>query len=96
MARTDPQFKLRLPADLKAWVEESAKHNQRSLNAEIVFLLNEARQNARDADEAFSNDIRLNEDDEGRLGINLRTMTSEELITIVLNRMKRQSSDQED
>lgn len=39
MKRTDPQFKLRIPEDLKAKVEESAKANHRSLNAEIVARL---------------------------------------------------------
>lgn len=47
MARSDPQLKLRLPADLKAWVEEAAAQNQRSVNAEIVHLLLQARHNGR-------------------------------------------------
>jgi predicted DNA-binding protein len=39
MAREDPQMKLRLPAELKARVEEAAQHAGRSLNAEIVHRL---------------------------------------------------------
>lgn len=43
MARDDPQFRIRLPADLKAWVENAAKKSNRSLNAEIVQRLEGSR-----------------------------------------------------
>ncbi|MBF0588926.1 MAG: Arc family DNA-binding protein [Magnetococcales bacterium] len=39
MARTDPQFKLRLSAELKGDIEAAAKGNNRSMNAEIIFRL---------------------------------------------------------
>lgn len=39
MARDDPHFRLRLPADLKARVEEAARAANRSINAEIVQRL---------------------------------------------------------
>ena len=39
MSREDPQFKLRMTEDLKAKVEEAAKANNRSMNAEIVARL---------------------------------------------------------
>ncbi|PIA74319.1 DNA-binding protein [Ectopseudomonas toyotomiensis] len=39
MKRTDPQFKLRIPENLKAKVDDSAKANHRSVNAEIVARL---------------------------------------------------------
>lgn len=39
--QTDPQFKLRLPADLKDRVEAAAAENNRSMNAEIVAALEE-------------------------------------------------------
>jgi hypothetical protein len=39
MSRTYPQFKLRLPAELRAQVEQGAKTSRRSLNSEIVFRL---------------------------------------------------------
>jgi len=39
MSRTDPQFKLRMPAALRAQVERSAWAARRSLNAEIVIRL---------------------------------------------------------
>lgn len=42
MARDDPQFRIRLPAELKARVEKAAETNHRSLNAEIVAALEEA------------------------------------------------------
>ena len=39
MAREDPHFRLRLPAELKDKIEHSAKMNSRSINAEIVSRL---------------------------------------------------------
>jgi len=39
MSRTDPQFNLRIPAALKAQVEDAAKHNKRSATAEIIARL---------------------------------------------------------
>lgn len=39
MSRTDSQFKLRMPAALRAQVEQSAWAARRSLNAEIVIRL---------------------------------------------------------
>jgi hypothetical protein len=39
MSRTDQQFKLRMPAALRAQVEQSAWAARRSLNAEIVLRL---------------------------------------------------------
>ena len=33
------QFKLNLPAEVKAWLEEQAQKNVRSQGAEIVFRL---------------------------------------------------------
>lgn len=39
MVKNDPHFRLRIPADLKARVEESAKRNNRSVNAEILQAL---------------------------------------------------------
>ncbi|WP_394239134.1 Arc family DNA-binding protein [Pseudomonas anguilliseptica] len=39
MSRTDAQFKLRMPAALRAQVTQAAKEARRSLNAEIVLRL---------------------------------------------------------
>ncbi len=42
MARNDPEFRLRLPESLKNKIEELAKKNQRSINAEIVARLEQS------------------------------------------------------
>ncbi len=39
MSREDPQFKLRMPADLRIRAEDAAKASGRSLNAELVARL---------------------------------------------------------
>ncbi|RFF50167.1 Arc family DNA-binding protein [Xanthomonas campestris] len=39
MALDDPHFKIRLPRDLKAQLEEAAEKNGRSMTAEIVHRL---------------------------------------------------------
>lgn len=39
MKRTDPQYKLRIPEDLKSQIEGAAKANNRSMNAEIISRL---------------------------------------------------------
>lgn len=39
MSRIDHQFKLRIPIKLKKIIEESAKDNKRSINAEIISRL---------------------------------------------------------
>ncbi|WP_418952299.1 Arc family DNA-binding protein [Pseudomonas atacamensis] len=43
MSRKDPQFNLRLPEEVKEWVEQSAKENCRSKTAEIVYWLMAAK-----------------------------------------------------
>ncbi|KTT24262.1 hypothetical protein SB14R_10480 [Pseudomonas oryzihabitans] len=40
--QTDPQYKLRLPAELKHSIEVAAGNNHRSMNAEIVARLTES------------------------------------------------------
>ncbi|EAW8020972.1 Arc family DNA-binding protein [Salmonella enterica] len=39
MSREDAQMKVRLPADLKEMLEDAAKFNKRSLNAEVLYRL---------------------------------------------------------
>ncbi|ELW3948016.1 Arc family DNA-binding protein [Salmonella enterica] len=39
MSREDPQLRIRLPIELKEIIETSSKENNRSMNAEIVTLL---------------------------------------------------------
>lgn len=43
MARKDPQFNLRLPEELKQWLENEAQKNLRSQTAEVVFALMEEK-----------------------------------------------------
>ena len=45
MARTDPQFNLRIPIELKQQVENAAKESGRSINAEAVFRLEKSFKN---------------------------------------------------
>ncbi|WP_139148107.1 Arc family DNA-binding protein, partial [Pseudomonas aeruginosa] len=42
MSRTDPQFKLRMLLALRARVEQAAKASMRSLNAELVFRVEQS------------------------------------------------------
>ncbi|CAH2825347.1 Arc family DNA-binding protein [Escherichia coli] len=42
MSREDPQFKLRLPAELKAKLDQRAKMNGRSINSELVQIVQKA------------------------------------------------------
>lgn len=39
MSREDPQMKIRLPAELKARIEEASSANNRTMNAEILARL---------------------------------------------------------
>jgi len=39
MAREDPMMRFRAPAELKAWVEAQAAENGRSVNAELVWMI---------------------------------------------------------
>lgn len=41
MARTDPVFNLRMPSEMKDKIAERAKLNGRSINAEIIQMLDE-------------------------------------------------------
>lgn len=43
MSDDDAHFRLRIPRQLKEWVEESAKTNNRSINAEILSCIELAR-----------------------------------------------------
>jgi hypothetical protein len=43
-SKDDPQFRLRLPADLKAWIEARANANYHSINLEVVLLLSAAKE----------------------------------------------------
>lgn len=41
MSREDPQFRIRLPIELKEKIQESANIHKRSMNAQIVAVLEE-------------------------------------------------------
>jgi predicted transcriptional regulator len=43
MAQEDVQTNVRLPADLKAWLEKQAAQSRRSLTAEVVIALEQYR-----------------------------------------------------
>ena len=58
VSRMDPQLKIRLPRPLKIKVEASARANGRSLNAEIVHLIQRAISEAPDTIPWTSADIR--------------------------------------
>ncbi|MFC0710727.1 Arc family DNA-binding protein [Azorhizophilus paspali] len=49
MKQTDPQFKLRLPAELKARIDQAAADSHRSINAEIVARLAASFEPARES-----------------------------------------------
>ena len=44
MARSYPQFNLRIPQELKDQIEKSAKDDGRSINAQAVYLLQKGLQ----------------------------------------------------
>jgi hypothetical protein len=39
--KKDPQLRIRLPKELKDWIEEGAQRNGRSINSEVVVRLKE-------------------------------------------------------
>lgn len=43
MQKSDVHFRLRLPVALKEWVESRAAENNRSINAEIIFCLQQVK-----------------------------------------------------
>lgn len=44
MKRTDPQMRIRVPEDVKAWIEAEAEKNLRTQNAEIVMAIRQLMQ----------------------------------------------------
>lgn len=43
-SKTRTPYPLRLPADLREWAEQQAKANDRSLHAELVRLVRQAKE----------------------------------------------------
>ncbi|MCM7619791.1 Arc family DNA-binding protein [Enterobacter vonholyi] len=54
MSREDPQLRIRLPIELKEKIEDSAKANNRSMNAEIVQRLDGSFMDEEPGDEVIS------------------------------------------
>jgi hypothetical protein len=54
MSREDPQFKLRMPAELRAQAEQAAKASGRSLNSELVARIESSFLNEGSADRLIS------------------------------------------
>lgn len=54
MSREDPQLRIRLPIELKEKIEEAAKANNRSMNAEIVKRLDSSFMSEISEDEVIS------------------------------------------
>lgn len=59
MSREDPQFKLRLPPELKARIDQAATENHRSINAEIVARLEQSFPHEGPADPAVDKALAL-------------------------------------
>lgn len=54
MSREDPQLRVRIPPELKEKIEDAAKSNARSMNAEIVHRLDASFLNEPQTDELIS------------------------------------------
>ena len=76
MSREDPQLRIRLPVELKEKIEETAKSNNRSMNAEIVKRL----------DDSFLNDIQVNEELSAQEAFKVACRARDELSKTVFKR----------
>ena len=43
MARSDPQMNLRIPEELKAWIDQESRRNGSSQNSEVVRAIRERK-----------------------------------------------------
>lgn len=55
--QTDPQYKLRLPTDLKEKIKQASEDNHRSMNAEIVARLQASFDDLRFYGHKLSDDV---------------------------------------
>lgn len=55
MSRSCSQVHIRLPAEVKDWIENSARRNERTQNGEFVFHLRRAMEKERASDQPGSN-----------------------------------------
>lgn len=53
MSREDPQLRIRLPIELKEKIQEAAAKNNRSMNAEIVSILEDSFLCSNDRDKLY-------------------------------------------
>jgi hypothetical protein len=76
MSREDPQLRIRLPIELKEKIEDAAKSNNRSMNAEIVQRL----------DNSFLSELREDEVISAQDAIQLVEKARDELSEIIFKR----------
>ncbi|EOV2101828.1 TPA: Arc family DNA-binding protein [Klebsiella pneumoniae] len=76
MSREDPQLRIRLPIELKEKIEDSAKVNKRSMNAEIVQRL----------DGSFLSEVPDDEVLSAEEAIQIASKARDELSTIIFKR----------
>lgn len=56
-AREMPQTNIRMPVDLKKWVQQQAEKNCRSFNNEIIFTLQQCRSKEGTVCETANNEV---------------------------------------
>ncbi|MBK3797538.1 hypothetical protein CXF92_18540 [Pseudomonas sp. Choline-3u-10] len=73
MSRTDPQFNLRIPAELRDKISRAAERNKRSATAEIISRLEQSfeRDIARFIHTGVSPNTTLDEIEEVKLGLSI-------------------------
>ncbi|WP_415419234.1 Arc family DNA-binding protein [Acetobacter malorum] len=49
MRKRNPQIHVRIPEEVKAWLENSARENERTMNSEVVFQLKWAIENRKES-----------------------------------------------
>ena len=52
MARSDEQTNLRFPKELKDWLRQQAVDNKRSLNSEVIVLLQQLQRKSKAREDA--------------------------------------------
>lgn len=76
MSREDPQIRIRLPVELKEKIDDAAKSNNRSMNAEIVQRL----------DASFLNEMQEDEVVSAQEALRLANNAKDELSNIIFKR----------
>ena len=69
MSHSWPQYKLRMPLELKRHIEDRARREGRSLNAEIVYRLNKTAKEDRELDEKLMNAWEALDDDQREIAL---------------------------